>query len=84
MEKNIKEKNGPLNTYHPRSMDIELTQITSKQPLLGSTRHTSRRDTENYHYSTGHLIPLSCGHNGILEVYEVEIYEQFLKNANLT
>jgi len=79
VEKNVRERNIQLKAYH-YSMDIELAPMaSSKQPLLASTR----RNTENHNYSIGHLIPLSCGHNGILEVFEVEIYEQFLKNANL-
>jgi len=80
LEKNVKERNCQLKNYH-YSMDIELAPMNySRQPLLASTR----RNTENHNYSIGHLIPLSCGHNGILEVFEVEIYEQFLKNASLT
>ena len=31
----------------------------------------------------GHLIPLSCGHNGSLKPHEMEVYEYHLKNSKL-
>ena len=31
----------------------------------------------------GYLLPLSCGHNGMLRAHELEIYEYHLKNSKL-
>jgi len=33
--------------------------------------------------SLGHLIPLTCGHNGSLKIHEMEFYEYHLKNSRL-
>jgi len=33
--------------------------------------------------SIGHLIPLTCGHNGSMKAHEMEIYEYHIRNSKL-
>ena len=70
--------------------DIELIPQSSKHqktsleaPLLQGSKSSLTPSSHRSFWSLGHLIPLSCGHNGDLRPFEVEVFEYYLKNAKL-
>lgn len=73
--------------YVNNSEGIELMPKNVKeelgQPLLEAQIDMEKRPRKDYSSTVGHLIPLCCGHNGNLRPLEIEIYEQYVKNAGL-
>ena len=64
-------------------MGIEMFHTEPRRELDKPLIDIEKKQSQNYNYKVGNLLPLCCGHNGNLRPLEVEMYEYYLRNAKL-
>jgi hypothetical protein len=67
----------PNDQSSPCNQDLEDKQIKAGERFIELSDKTLQATTQ----VLGHLIPLSCGHNGVPKAVEIEAYEYHLRNS---
>ena len=82
----VKINTQSVSTFSPEiSPLLELQEKKRKASIgLGDRLIDLESQDSSLPVSTlGHLIPLSCGHNGVPHYMEMEVYKYHLKNSGL-
>ena len=78
-----------LNELESGQEDITVNNPTVEKmgsrtnKLINSKKSNNEDADSTSSIDLGHLLPLTCGHNGSLKPHEMEIYEYHLKRAKL-
>lgn len=72
------------NILNQEDIELELANHReTKSMLRTSIAYSDIEAGSNNNYSTGFLLPLTCGHNGIPRPHEIKYFEYLFRNAKL-